>query len=236
LGTCSGGASTNSTQQQQQQSQQHQQHPIVGSSEGSTAPAHPLLLELAQQMHLQATAAAAVAAGMPQPDGSLLDVPSAADHLQSLQQQVQQLQELAAKNSSKPAALAAAAAADAAAAAATAAGPSAGAVLGSASMDQGSSGSSNGSNSMLWSAKYAPVLVQQLCGNKVAAAAFHAFLSDWKSLIQQHAAAVAAGKRQAGGGGAAAAESDAETESSWLQSLLSGWGSSACDEPAATGR
>jgi hypothetical protein len=149
--------------------------------------------------------------------------------MQQLQQQTQQLQELAAKNSSKPGVDLALA--DAAATAAAAAG-----VDLTAGADRGSSGSSGSgsSSSMLWVAKYAPAFVHQLCGNAAAAAAFQTFLSDWKSLIQQHAAAAAAGRPA--GDKAAAAESDAETESSWMQSTRSGWASSACDEPAAMGR
>jgi hypothetical protein len=186
---------------------------------------HPLLLEYAQQLYNQAAAHAAASAGVPAPDGMLFGIPGVADFAQQLQQQAQQLQELAAKNSIKLGAVLALA--DAAAAAA-------GGVVdltGGAAADAGSS------SSMLWTTKYAPAAVQQLCGNAAAAAAFQTFLSDWKGLIQQHAAAVAAGKPQGGGkAGAGAAESDAETGSSWMLSEKSGWGSSVCDESAAMGR
>jgi hypothetical protein len=206
-----------------------------------------LLLEYAQQLHSQAAAAAAAAAGASALEGALFDVPSSEDLLLQLQQEAQQLQELAVRNSSKPGALLAladAAAATASAAAATAAAAAAG---GSGLMSDlttataaaaGVSDASSADSSMLWAVQYAPVLVQQRCGNAAAATAFQTFLSDWKSLIQQHAAAAPAGGKQPGEKTAAgaAAESDAETESSWFQSTRSGWGSSVCDEASEGGR
>jgi hypothetical protein len=150
------------------------------------------------------------------------------------------LQELAVRNSSKPGALLALADAAATAAATAAAAAAEGSGLTSdltTAAAAGVSDASSADSSMLWAVKYAPVLVQQLCGNAAAAAAFQTFLSDWKALIQQHAAAAAAGKQPGEKTAAGAvAESDAENESSWFQSTRSGWGSSACDEPSASGR
>jgi hypothetical protein len=57
------------------------------------------------------------------------------------------------------------------------------------------------SETLLWSAKYAPLCAGQVCGNAAAASSLKEFLQDWREVISSNKLAAAAAAAAAGGGG-----------------------------------
>lgn len=141
---------------------------------------------------------------MPYPPASALsltpqvcDLPCKAELLLQLQQELAELQQLAASNMSAGSSTATAVAAMGAAADANMSTSAS-----TSGISQPSASQAPGPASMLWAAKYAPAAAAQLCGNAAAGQELRQFLLDWKDHISKEAAAGAGGAGAAAGGGA----------------------------------